>query len=301
MNELVRKPIDPARLVRDFLDGTKPTTLAARRADLKDFAAWLGAPNPQAAAKTLLAQTHGGANALALEYRAHLASRKLSPSTINRRLSTLRSLSSLARLLGLTPWTLEVRNLRARPYRDTRGPGIEKIRLAIESLPPTPKGSRDRAILWLLSSAALRASEVCNIRLEDLDLPGLRVRITGKHRDDPEWRSIPPQANDAIKTWLQHRGVSSGPLFHRLDNARTSTTHLNRHAISRITHSLNLGKAHGIRHSAITVGLDITHDPRAVRALGRFASLETIMVYDDNREDLAGQVSKKIADKICSP
>jgi len=51
----------------------------------------------------------------------------LSPSTINRRLSTLRSLTRIFRTVGLIPWVLEVEGERQQKIRDTRGPGVNGV------------------------------------------------------------------------------------------------------------------------------------------------------------------------------
>jgi hypothetical protein len=100
-----RANLDPsspaARLLRAFLNGRKPETITAYRQDLEDFQAFIQAPTIEQAASLLLARGPGGANALALDYKAHLMDRHLSANTINRRLTALRSLVKLGRTLGL--------------------------------------------------------------------------------------------------------------------------------------------------------------------------------------------------------
>ncbi|WP_175429998.1 hypothetical protein [Azospirillum argentinense] len=54
--------------------------------------------------------------------------RKLTPATINRRLSALRSLVQLANLLGMVAWKIEVENVVAELYRDTAGPDAPRSR-----------------------------------------------------------------------------------------------------------------------------------------------------------------------------
>ncbi|MFA7234660.1 MAG: site-specific tyrosine recombinase [Terrimicrobiaceae bacterium] len=69
-----------------------------------------------------------------------------------------------------------------RPERhlpETLNPG--DVRRLIESVGPgDPQGLRDRAMLELLYSSGLRVSEICNARLENLDLDAGFIRITGK-------------------------------------------------------------------------------------------------------------------------
>jgi integrase/recombinase XerC len=43
------------------------------------------------------------------------------------------------------------------------------------------------------------------------------------------------------------------------------------------------------------VALDAGLDVRPVRRFSRHAKLDTLLVYDDNRRDLAGDVARKVA------
>ncbi len=53
---------------------------------------------------------------------------------------------------------------------------------------------------------------------------------------------------------------------------------------------------HGLRHAAITEALDLTGgDVRKVQRFSRHRDLQTLTIYDDNRVDLAGEVSKLVA------
>jgi integrase/recombinase XerC len=55
---------------------------------------------------------------------------------------------------------------------------------------------------------------------------------------------------------------------------------------------------HRIRHSSITHALDITGDVRKVQRLSRHVKLETLMIYDDNRQDIQGEVSELLSDAL---
>src|SRR3989442_1191827 len=117
------KALDPVsavhRLLNAFLGGRKAETITAYRQDLEDFQAFIQAPSLEQAASLLLTRGQGEANALALDYKAHLMDRKLAANTINRRLTALRSLVKLGRTLGLISWTIEVQSVKAggAPHR----------------------------------------------------------------------------------------------------------------------------------------------------------------------------------------
>ena len=79
----------------------------------------------------------------------------------------------------------------------------EQVRRLIESITATdPLGLRDRAMVELLYSSGLRVSELCNARLEEIDLEAGFIRTTGKGR---KTRIVPigAPARDAIQRYLQ--------------------------------------------------------------------------------------------------
>jgi integrase/recombinase XerC len=301
------RALDPttatARLVEAFLAGRSPQTLRAYAGDLADFARFAGADSKAAAAARLLSRGPGPANSLALDYRADLLSRGLSPATINRRLAALRSLVKLARLLGLVGWSLEVEGVRSEGYRDTRGPGRDGFRrlLAVLADRQDAKAVRDRAILRLLFDLGLRRAEAVGLDLADLDREAGTVAVLGKGRTQRVALTLPAPTQAALDAWLAVRGTGPGPLFHRLDRAGKGKGQLTGGGVYHVIVSLGRQaglrvRPHGLRHAAITQALDLTGgDIRAVQRFSRHRDVRTIGLYDDNRQDLAGQVARKVA------
>ena len=204
-----------ARLLRAFLNGRKAETITAYRQDLEDFQAFIQAPSLEQVASLLLARGPGEANALALDYKAHLMDRELAANTINRRLTALRSLVKLGRTLGVVSWTIEVQSVKADPYRDTRGPGRAGFRDMLDSLAKRkdPKSMRDRALLRCLFDLGLRRAEVLNLDLEDLDREAGTVAVLGKGRNSKMKLTLPPETKKALEAWIGVRGRAPGPLF----------------------------------------------------------------------------------------
>ena len=97
-------------LIRTFLDGRSPHTLTAYGRDLDDFARFLTGSRHEALGR-FFAQPAAAANGDVLRYRHELVARHLAPATINRRLAAIRSLTKLARLLGVVPWAIEVQDV----------------------------------------------------------------------------------------------------------------------------------------------------------------------------------------------
>ncbi len=110
-------------LVASFLAGQNERTLRAYRNDLEGFYSFLRPGDVDEAARILLSRGHWEANALVLAYHTDMVTRKLHAATINRRLAAVCSLVKLTWTLRIVPWSLEVEDLKAQAYRDTRGPG----------------------------------------------------------------------------------------------------------------------------------------------------------------------------------
>lgn len=128
----------------------------------------------------------------------------------------------------------------------------------------TVSGKRDKAILELLYSSGLRASELCDIELRDLQPTQIIVR-KGK---GSKTRTIPitEQANVSIQAYVAERGVECGVLFQTLMGKK-----LRRQLLSKIV-TMYAEKAgvegittHTLRHACATHLLDQGADLRLIQ------------------------------------
>lgn len=297
-------------LVKSFLAGRSARTMAAYRGDLADFAAFLEVATAEAATGELLGHGHGRANERALAYRAHLVERGLSAATINRRLAALRSLTKLGRTLGIVGWKLECPSLKSEPYRDTRGPGRGGFeRLLSEANKRTDaKGRRDLAILRMLFDLGLRRSEVAGLDVEHLDLEAspATLAVLGKGRTGRVKVTLPEPTCEVLAAWLAVREAGAGALFVNYDRAGKGER-LSAMSINRVIKDLGSRAgvkvtAHALRHAGITLALDLTGgDVRKVRGFSRHANVQTVMLYDDNRLDMGGEVAALVAGAVPNP
>lgn len=171
--------------IEAFLAGRKPTTLRADRADLDDFARFLGRPGDRAPG----GRGGGQANAAVMAYRAHLVARGLSSATIARRLAAIRSVVHLARTLGKCTWQLDVEAPEIEGSRDTRGAGRDGRRMMLavatrEASDDSPLGLRNLALVRTIRDLGLRRAEALACDLADLDLEAGTPRIVGKGRTE---------------------------------------------------------------------------------------------------------------------
>src|SRR5271157_1216057 len=182
----VLNTVDADDLLAAFLSGKSPKTIEAYKRDLEDFRQFLKAPDTDCAAKVFLSGGLYNANHIALKYRSHLSDdKRLQPTTVNRKLAALRSLTDMAYTLGMINWKVRVKNQKvSSASRDTRGPGktgVQKLQEEVSKRTDL-KGLRDKALVHLLYDLALRRSEVVGLDLEDVDLERGTLRVLGKGR-----------------------------------------------------------------------------------------------------------------------
>lgn len=66
----------------------------------------------------------------------------------------------------------------------------------------TPAGLRDRAIILLLARLGLRAGDICQLGLADIDWPTARLRVDGKGRRATQL-PLPQDAGDALLAYIE--------------------------------------------------------------------------------------------------
>ena len=164
----------------------------------------------------------------------------------------------------------------------------EAIERIVESCDPTtPKGVRDRAILPLLARLALRAGDVANLRLNDIDWDHAVIRAGGKSRR----AAVPPlpqDVGDAVGDYIFHARpvVEAGAVFLRTTPplheplASGGVSAVARAAVKRSgVEATGLPAAHVFRHSAATNLLRDNTPLEVIGALLRHRSIRTTQLY----------------------
>jgi integrase/recombinase XerC len=295
-----------ADLVADFLRGRSPVTIRAYRHDLEAFAAFAGLPSAETALEALLSSSAGEANRAATAYKNAMIEAGLSPATINRRLASLRSFVKLSRKFGRVTWGLEVENVTAESYRDTKGPGDDGFRKLWDAIDGrnAARAARDRAILRVLHDLGLRRAEVVGLDVADVGAAAVSVLRKGKR--EKVLVSVPAVTMSYLSSWLDHRGHDDGPLFISFDRARKGSGRMTGKAVYDLVASLGRragvkARPHGIRHTAITRAC------RLWQAMGRpleevlqFSghspnSIAVLMKYRDRENDVQGEIATLVA------
>jgi integrase/recombinase XerC len=234
---------------------------------------------------------------LVLKYQSMLIEAGLAPSTVNTRISAVKSLANHARKLERCQFSLaDVKSVAVEIYRDTSGVDVESMRSILETCDlDTVKGVRDYALIRLLWDNALRRGEVSGANVGDFDANGRKLWIKGKGRIDKSAINLNPVTVTAICDWLDIRGVvsSSDPLLqgrgiHQMIDRRSKQ--------AGITKQMS---PHRVRHSAITAYLDASGgDVRSAQGLSRHKNLNTLTRYDDNRHQHQGKATDVLADLL---
>ena len=295
-----------ASLVTAFLAGRNARTVCAYRQDLEAFRRFLQVPTLDAAAQALLTPAPGDAHALALAYQAHLLDRGLQATTVNRRLATLRSLVQFAGTVGRVTWTLDVKNVKTQPYRDTTGPGTTAIRAMLAALQArrSAKAQRDRAALRLLYDLGLRRGEVVALDVAHVDLTAGRVAVLGKGRRQPDVLALPEPTQAALRAWLTVRGWHPGPVFTNFDRARKGSGRLTGTSLYRIVRTLGAQvgftvRPHGLRHTAITEACKAAQAHgialEEVLDFSRHRDVKVLMIYRDRERNVQGTLAALVA------
>ena len=248
------------------------------------------------------------AHELVSQYHGLLVSQKLAPATINQKLAAIKSLVNYASQIGKCHYTLtNIKAEKLTQYRDTKGIPKEQFKLMLEAVDGSKiKGIRDRAILLLLWGNALRRSEVVNCDVKDYSPSLGELTIIGKGKiGQPEVISLGKASRAAISLWLKKRGdyTSDDPLFCATHKGYWGNR-LHTHSIYKLVQKYAVASGidkvmspHRIRHSSITEALNLTNgDVRKVQKLSRHSNLNTLMIYDDNRQNLQGEVTEMLDD-----
>ncbi len=223
-----RLPAEAMARVRSYQRASKAAgTVRAYRADAAAFDAWCQQhelqalpADPATIAAFLVDETERG----------------IAASTVGRRVAAIRYAHKLAEHpdpTGHPDVTETLKGIRRRlgTARDGKAPATaEVVTRMLAHIPAGLAGQRDRAILSLGFSAALRRSELVALDVEDLvpDHEGLRLIIRRSKTDQegagqeiavPHGRHLRPV--EAVREWLAAARITEGPVFRPVSRAGT--------------------------------------------------------------------------------
>jgi integrase/recombinase XerD len=214
----------------------------------------------------------------------------------NSRNTRLAAIKSFMRFLEYrVPSALEqIRRILAIPTKRTdtrlvRHLTLDELQAILNAPDPAQwDGIRDRAMLHLCFSAALRVSELVGLRLSDVTLhPHASVLVHGKGRRQrclPLWK----ESTVALRAWLAHRTTTLAPelFLNARGEAMTRAGFeyiLRKHVATARKRSPSLASKrispHVLRHTAALMTLQATKDLRKVSLWLGHANMQTTEIY----------------------
>jgi len=263
-----------SRFLRDLAEvrAASPHTVSNYRRDLEGFAEHCGAM-PLAAIGNREVQ----------DWVVAGHARGLSPATLARRLSALRSFFDAAVQAG---WCEKNGAAGVRPPKQAkRLPRTLPPEQTAQLLHATDKESeaRDAALLAVMYGCGLRVSEAVGLNLIDLHMETAELRVLGKGRKE---RIVPMPAGvvQLLQQWLDERMLKSGDreaVFLNQRGGRLTTRSVQRMLKARaIETGADMSVTpHRLRHSFATHLLAGGVDLRAIQELLGHASLATTERY----------------------
>lgn len=219
-----------------------------------------------------------------LAYRRNL---NISPRTINRQLSALRTLFRYLTREGITTDNKAARVVALKTTRALpRALDVDQMSKLLEIPATNTTAIRDLAIMELLYSAGLRVSEIVSLNVADLDLAQQQTPVVGKGQKS-RLALIGKCAVKALEAWLAVRHTltlknpSEPALFVNNKGGRLSTR-----AIQYTLHKIGVQQGvetrvtpHRLRHSFASHLLESSNDLRSVQELLGHANLSTTQIY----------------------
>lgn len=231
---------------------------------------------------------------------ADLLSHEMSARTVNRKISSLKSLYRFALKEGITDKN-PLNKIQA-PKTSKRLPvyveksGMEKLNVRLSEQENTFENTRDRLIIELLYCTGMRLSECIGLKQDDIDTNRLTMKVLGKRNKE---RIIPftselahlldsylklkfekfPQSEYII---LTNKGMRAYPKFiYRVVNENLSTVS-----------TLKKRSPHVLRHTFATHLLNNGAELNAIKELLGHSNLAATQVYTHNSIERLKEVHK---------
>jgi len=269
--------------------GLSKNTVKAYETDIKGFIKWINKNNKQ----SLLNIKETSVN----QYISYLFSLKLKSSSVNRKISSLKSFYL---------FLLKKKLIRYSPFSEVISPKQEKYLPAsmseseVEKLLNSPDASkeieqRDKAMIEMLYATGMRISELVNLKITDIDMNRSVIKVMGKGSKE---RLIPfgESASEALFNYLKIRKDSSSKEVFISNRGKkiTRVAFWQRIKVYLLRENLKISiSPHTLRHAFATHLLNRGADLRSVQLLLGHSDLSTTQIYTHIAKQRLGDVLKK--------
>ncbi len=302
---------DMIQLLQDWSGTLTDNTISAYKSDLLSLAQLLEMEDLPSLGLYLCSLTSRQANSLALQWK-RVCMEAFAPSTVNRRLSALSAFVNILRTLDYVGYTIDIKGVKPES-RPMEGPTLAELQIMFDYVQdlvdsPNPKKSRKgrllRAAMRLLYDLGLRREEV--VSLDIGDFKGDTIDAHWKGFRLKKSMSLPDPTQKALRHWLHLRkdlDLDHDALFVNASGERLGARHL--YNMMCWLGERTIGRPvtpHGLRHTAITVAFEKSHqhqlDPAQLKAFSRHTKTDTLLRYRDRLDNAAGKVAQIIANQV---
>ena len=269
--------------------GLSKNTVDAYKNDLNYFLSWLNKINIQ--------DYKNVTETVINDYVAHLFKNGLKSSSVNRKISSLKSFYLFLikkKLISLSPLS-EVITPKKEQYLPSSMSEDE-----VEQLLQSPNieldiETRDKAMIEMLYATGMRISELINLKMIDIDIERSVLKVLGKGSKE---RLVPfgEKASDSLSYYLKKRKKSSAKEVFLSNRGKkmTRTGFWQRIKIYLSREGLkDTISPHTLRHAFATHLLNRGADLRSVQLLLGHSDLSTTQIYTHIAKQRLGEVLKK--------
>ena len=227
-------------------------------------------------------------------FQLYLVAQEVSPQTINATLTGLRF------FFEVTLSRPEIMS-KTHPVRVPSKLPVVLSRDEVAHLIAATSNLKHRTALAVAYGAGLRASEVCALKVTDVDSQRMTLRVEqGKGRKD-RYAMLSPALLERLRMWwraahAKGKILPNGWLFPGLDPMDPLTTRQLNRAIRAAAEAAHIDKRvsmHTLRHSFATHLLEQKVDIRVIQAMLGHAKLQTTSLYT--------QVATQLMREVVSP
>jgi len=269
-------------------------TIMAYQTDLQQFSDYLSEQYGTESAR--LVDSH-----MIRSWLAGIMQQGQTKSTVNRKLSTLKTFFKFSLKNGFIDSNPLERLLGIK--KDSLLPGFvseEKMQHLLDraSFEPGFKGLRDFLILELLYTTGMRLSELCSLKLSEVDTNRLTVKITGKRAKQ---RLVPllEIVGERFQEYFAQRDQEFAPLSHSYVFVTDTGAPVYPKFVYRLVTG-HLGKMttsgkrspHMLRHTFATHLLNQGADLHAIKEILGHSSLAATQVYTHNSVEKIKKIYK---------
>jgi site-specific recombinase XerD len=155
-------------------------------------------------------------------------------------------------------------------------------KVAVSQLLATLKSPKYRAMVMLAYGAGLRVSEVCHLRVEDIDPKRMLLHVRHAKRGRERYVMLSPRLLATLRAYWKVCRPAGSYLFPGREPGTVADRRTIHHAMVKAARSAGIDKRlspHTLRHSFATHLLEAGTDLRTLQVLLGHASLKSTMAY----------------------